>query len=154
EEEDFAPGIGGHDLTLGSGSFDGLVGTGFFVRWKRVFMTAAMQYTIRSEGDFTYQFANDWIWFGGPGVYLLIGHENSFSLQAVVSGESKGQDTIGGVATDDTAITAVYLGPQINFTWSTKLSVQVSADLPVSIATTGEQVVPDYRVRAAVTWRF
>src|SRR5438552_4860237 len=27
-EEDFAAGIGGHDLTLGSGSYDGLVGTG------------------------------------------------------------------------------------------------------------------------------
>jgi hypothetical protein len=154
QEEDFAPGIGGHDLTLGSGSFDGLVGTGFFARWKRLFMTAAMQYAIRSEGDFSYQFANDWIWFGGPGVYVLLGHENTLSLQAIVSGESKGQDTIAGVATDDTAITAVYLGPQINFTWSSKLSAQLSADLPVSIVTTGQQVVPNYRVRAAVTWRF
>jgi hypothetical protein len=154
DEPDFAPGIGGHDLTLGSGSFDGLVGTGFFARWQRLFMTGAMQYAIRSEGDFGYQFANDWIWFGGPGVYLLLGHENTLSLQVVVSGESKGQDTIGGVATDDTAITAVYLGPQINFTWSSKLSAQVGADLPVSIVTTGQQVVPDYRVRAAVTWRF
>jgi hypothetical protein len=154
QEEDFAPGIGGHDLTLGSGSFDGLVGTGFFARWKRLFMTGAMQYAIRSEGDFSYQFANDWIWFGGPGVYLLLGHENTLSLQAVVSGESKGQDTIAGVPTDDTAITAVYLGPQINFTWSSKLSAQVSADLPVSIVTTGQQIVPNYRVRAAITWRF
>ena len=33
-QEDFAPGIGGHDLALGSGSYDGLVGTGFFARWK------------------------------------------------------------------------------------------------------------------------
>jgi hypothetical protein len=153
-EPDFAPGIGGHDLTLGSGSFDGLVGTGFFARWQRLFLTGAMQYAIRSEGDFGYQFANDWIWFGGPGVYLLLGHENTLSLQVVVSGESKGQDTLGGVATDDTAITAVYLGPQINFTWSSKLSAQIGADLPVSIVTTGQQVVPDYRVRAAVTWRF
>jgi len=153
-EPDFAPGIGGHDLTLGSGSFDGLVGTGFFARWQRLFLTGAMQYAIRSEGDFGYQFANDWIWFGGPGVYLLLGHENTLSLQVVVSGESKGQDTVGGEATDDTAITAVYLGPQINFTWSSKLSAQIGADLPVSIVTTGQQVVPDYRVRAAVTWRF
>jgi len=28
-EPDFATGIGGHDLTLGSGSFDGVVGTAF-----------------------------------------------------------------------------------------------------------------------------
>ena len=151
--EDFAPGIGGHDLALGSGSFDGLVGTGLFARWKRLFLTGAMQYAARTEGDFGYQFANDWTWFGGPGVFLRLG-EHTLALQAVVSGESKGQDTIRGVPTDDTAITAVYLGPQVNFTWSSKLSAQIGADLPVSIVSTGPQIVPEYRVRAAVTWRF
>jgi hypothetical protein len=153
-EPDFSPGIGGHDLTLGSGSWDGLVGTGFFARWKRVFLAGAMQYAIRTEGAYGYQFANDWTWLGGAGVYLLLGHEHTLSLQAVVSGESKGQDTISGMAMDDTAVTIVYLGPQINYTWSSKLSAQVGVDLPVSIATTGEQLVPDYRVRAAITWRF
>jgi hypothetical protein len=151
---DFAPGIGGHDLTLGSGSYDGLVGTGFYARWKRLFLTGSMQYAIRTEGDFHYQFANDWTWLGGPGVYLLLGHEHTLSLQAVVSGESKGQDTIGGVATDDTALTSVFLGPQINYTWSSRLSVLVGADLPVSIVSSGEQVVPTWRIRAALTWRF
>jgi hypothetical protein len=154
EEEDFAPGIGGHDLTLGSGSVDGLIGTSLFARWHRLFLNAGVQYAIRTEGAFGYQFDNDWIWSGGPGVYLLLGHEHTLSLQAVVSGESKGQDTIKGVALDDTAITAVYLGPQLNFTWSSSLSLMVGADLPVSITTTGQQVVPDYRVRAAITWRF
>jgi hypothetical protein len=153
-EPDFAPGIGGHDLTLGSGSFDGLVGTGFFARWKRVFLTGAMQYAIRTEGAYGYQFANDWTWSGGPGVYLLLGDKHTLSLQAVVSGESKGQDMIAGTATDDTAVTIVYLGPQLNYTWSSKLSAQAAVDFPVSVAASGEQVVPDYRVRAAVTWRF
>ena len=151
---DFSPGIGGHDLTLGSGSYDGLVGTGFYMRWKRVFLAGAMQYAIRTEGDYGYQFANDWTWFGGPGVYLLLGNEHTLSVQAVVSGETKGQDTVNGMATDDTAVTIVYLGPQINYTWSSKLSAQIAVDLPVSVAATGEQLVPDYRVRAAVTWRF
>ena len=153
-EPDFAPGIGGHDLTLGSGSFDGLLGTGFYARWKRVFVTGSMQYAARSEGDFGYQFANHWTWTGGPGVYLLLGHKHTLALQAVVSGESKGQDTVNGVAMDDTAVTSVFLGPQISYTWSSKLSAQVGADLPVSIVSSGEQLVPDYRVRAAVTWRF
>jgi hypothetical protein len=154
EEADFAAGIGGHDLALGSGSFDGLLGTGFYTRWKRLFLTGAMQYAIRTEGDFGYQYANDWTWAGGPGIYLALGHHSTFSLQAAVSGESKGEDTVQGVATEDTAITIVYLGPQLNFTWWSSLSAQVGADLPVSIVSTGEQIVPDYRVRAAVTWRF
>jgi hypothetical protein len=153
-EPDFAAGIGGHDLTLGSGSYDGLVGTGFFANWKRLFLTGAMQYAIRSEGDFGYQYANDWIWYGGPGGYLLLGDKSTLSLQAVVSGESKGADTINGVPTDDTAVTSVYLGPQLTYTWSGRLSAQLAADLPVSIASTGQQIVPDYRIRAAFTWRF
>ena len=153
-QEDFAPGIGGHDLALGSGSFDGLVGTGFLARWNRLFLTGTMQYALRTEGDSGYQCANDWIWFGGPGVYLMLGESHTLSLQAIVSGESKGQDTVRGVPTEDTAITAVYLGPQVSFTWSSKLSAQVGADLPVSTVTTGQQVVPDFRVRAAFTWRF
>ena len=154
DQPDFAPGIGGHDLTLGSGSYDGLLGTGFYARWKRLFVTGAMQYAVRSEGAYGYQFANDWTWFGGPGVYLLLGHEHTLALQAVVSGESKGQDTMNGMTMDDTAVTSVFLGPQISYTWSSRLSAMVGADLPVSIVSSGEQLVPTYRVRAAVTWRF
>lgn len=151
---DFASGIGGHDLALGSGSFDGLVGTGIFTRWKRLFLTANIQYAIRSEGRFGYQFANDLTWNGGPGIYVVLGHQYTFALQGIVSGETKGQDTVDGVATGDTEETIVYLGPQINFTWSNKLSAQVGADLPVSICSTGNQLVPEYRIHAAVTWRF
>ena len=153
-EPDFATGIGGHDLTLGSGSYDGLVGTGVFGRWKRLFLTANMQYTVRSEGSFDYQAANDLSWSGGPGVYLVLGHACTVAAQCVISGETKGQDTVKGVPTDDTAETIVYVGPQINVTWSSRLSAQAGADLPVSIQSTGDQLVPDYRVHTAVTWRF
>src|SRR5436309_479918 len=52
-------GIHGHDLTLGSGSYDGIVGTMFFVRQQRFFFTARAQYAIRTRGDFGYQFADD-----------------------------------------------------------------------------------------------
>jgi hypothetical protein len=113
-----------------------------------------MQYAVRSQGAYGYQFANDWTWFGGPGMYLLLGDKHTLALQAVVSGETKGQDTRNGGATDDTAVTSVFLGPQIIYTWSSRLSVMAGADLPVSIVSSGEQLVPDYRVRAAVTWRF
>jgi hypothetical protein len=151
---EFAPGIGGHDLTLGSGSYDGLLGTGFFARWKRVFVAGGMQYAVRTEGAYQYQFANDWTWLGGPGVYLVLSEEHTLALQAVVTGETKGEDTLGGMPMDDTAVTSVFLGPQINYTWSSRLSAQVGADFPVSVVSSGEQVVPTYRIRAAVTWRF
>jgi hypothetical protein len=153
-KEDFAAGIGGHDLALGSGSVDGVIGTDVMMRWKKMFATAGTQYSIRSEGSFGYQFANELNWTGGPGVYLALKDDYTVSLQAIVSGEYKKEDTIHGVATNDTATTSVFLGPQVNFTWGSELSAQVGADLPVSIRSSGDQIVPTYRIHAAVTWRF
>ncbi len=149
-----ASGIGGHDLALGSGSVDGVVGTGLSVRWKRLFLNGGVQYAARTEGDFGHQYANDLTWAGGPGVYVALNHDYTLSLQAIVAGETKGKDTFNGVPDGDSAETIVYLGPQINFTWRSKLSAQVGADLPVSIDNSGLQVVPDYRVHCAFTWRF
>ena len=147
-------GIAGHDLALGSGSFDGIIGTGVSVRWKRSFLTANTQYAIRTKGDFNHQYANDLTWSGGPGVYLVLKDKYTISLQAVISGEYKGKDSFGGVPDGDSAGTIVYVGPQINFTWSDRLALSLGADLPVSIYNSGLQTVPDYRVRAAFNWRF
>ena len=151
---DFAAGIGGHDLTLGSGSYDGLVGTDIFARWRKIFLTSGIQYAIRSTGSFDYRFANDFSWSVGPGVYLLLEDDYTLSFQALASGETKGEDTIGGVPTDDTAERSFYLGPYLSFTWGSQLSAQLGADLPLSIVSTGDQIVPSFRVHAVFTWRF
>ena len=147
-------GIHGHDLALGSGSYDGLVGTGIYARYRRGFFNASVQYSIRSEGDFNYRYANDLTWSGGPGVYLVLEESWTASLQFVISGEDKGLDEFAGEKAADTGITSVYLGPQLNVTWSDKLSAQVGVDLPVLLNNTALQAVPDYRVRAAFTYRF
>jgi hypothetical protein len=147
-------GIGGHDLALGSGSYDGLVGTSVFARWRRLFGAMNVQYAIRSEGDFEHRYANDLTWFGGPGVYLALRHNYTLSLELIVSGETKGKDTFAGVPDEDSAETLVYLGPQINFTWGSRLSTLVGADLPVYRGNSGTQVMPNYRIRGALTWRF
>jgi len=147
-------GIHGHDLTLGSGSYDGIVGTGVFLRSRRAFLAANAQYAIRSQGDFGYHFADDLTWAGGPGVFLLLEDKYTAALQLNVSGEHKDRDTFRGVKAGDTGVTAVYLGPQITFTWSEKLSAEVGVDLPVSMDNTALQAVPDYRIRAGLTWHF
>jgi hypothetical protein len=147
-------GIHGHDLTLGSGSFDGIIGTGVFGRWRRWFASASVQYAIRSEGDFEYRFANDLTWWGGPGYILLLKDQCTLSLQAVISGEYKGKDTFQGEKAEDTGVTSVYVGPQLNLTWSEHVSAWLAADLPISINNTSLQTVPDYRIRAGLTWHF
>jgi hypothetical protein len=152
-DSELPEGIGGHDLALGSGSFDGVVGTGLYARWKKSFLTANVQYAIRTEGDFQHQYANDITWSAGPGAFLILNHKYTLTLQAVVSGEKKGKDTFAGEPDDDSAESLVFAGPQINFTWKSKLSAQLGADFPVSMGNSGLQVMPDYRIRAALTWR-
>jgi len=147
-------GIHGHDLTLGTGSYDGILGSGVYARWRRGFVAATVQYAIRSEGDFKYQFADDLTWTFAPGYYLALAHRYTLALQAVVSGEYKDTDTFRGESASDTGITAVYLGPQLSFTWESRLSAQLAVDFPMLLDNTALQTVPDYRIRGGLTWHF
>jgi hypothetical protein len=147
-------GVHGHDLALGSGSVDGVVGGSLYWSFDRFFLTAAIQYAVRREGAFEYQFANDLTWVGGPGWYPLLTHDYTLGIQAVFSGETKGKDTQAGRTLDDTAITALYLGPGIRFTWGTQLSAELTGDLPFVQNNTSLQIVPNYRVRGGIVWRF
>jgi hypothetical protein len=147
-------GIHGHDLALGSGSYDGIVGGGVLGRWKRLFANAQVQYAIRSTGDLGYHYANDLTWNGGPGLFLWFHRDGELALQCNVSGETKGKDRFRGEAAEDTAVTIVYIGPEITFAWKEKLRCECGADLPVVRENSALQIVPDYRLRAAATWRF
>ncbi|MBI5774398.1 MAG: hypothetical protein HZA89_11725 [Verrucomicrobia bacterium] len=146
--------IHGHDLALGSGSVDGLLGTSIYARWERLFFAAGTQFAWRSKGRFDYKFANDLMWSGGPGALLVPGDDFTLALQANISGETKGQDTFMGARAEDSGVTTVYAGPQVSVTWKEKFSAEVGVDLPVSLRNTALQIVPDYRIRAALTWRF
>ncbi len=154
EEHGEASGVHGHDLALGSGSVDGVIGGQVFASWRQLFFTAGMQYAIRTEGKFDYRYANDLTWNGGPGVFAIATQEYTLALQAVVAGEHKGEDELDGQELDDTAITAVYLGPGITFTWKDALGVDVTADLPILQDNSGVQLVPDFRLRGGMTWHF
>jgi hypothetical protein len=147
-------GVHGHDLALGSGSVDGVIGGQLFASWRQLFLTAGVQYAIRTEGRFDYRYANDLTWNGGPGVFAAATQEYTLALQAVVSGEHKGEDELDGKELGDSAITAVYLGPGITFTWTDALGIDVTADLPILQDNSGVQLVPDFRLRGGVTWHF
>lgn len=146
-------GIHGHDLTLGTGSWDGLFGVQTSVHYRRAFAQTDIQFTLRGDGAHQYHFANDLTWSGGPGVYLLQTQRALIGLQTVVSGEYKDVDRFRGKVAEDTGITSVFLGPRVVASFG-KVSAEVELDLPVSIDNTSIQVVPDYRIRAAVALRF
>ncbi len=146
-------GIHGHDLTLGTGSYDGIFGGQGSLRYKSLFFQADMQFTLRGDGLHQYDFANDLSWSGGPGYYLIRRPDLIVGVQFVVSGEHKDVDRFRGEPAEDTGITSVYIGPRVVASFN-KFSAELGADLPVSIDNTALQVVPDYRIRAGVSVHF
>ncbi len=152
-------GIHGHDLALGSGSVDGIIGARFFTTWKRLYASGFVQYFLRTQGRFNYRYANELLWRFAPGAYLALDESAlrrgyTLALSAQLNGETKGQDRISGALLDDTAVTALYLGPALLFTWGESLQASLGGELPVLQKNTAVQIMPDYRIRAALTWRF
>jgi opacity protein-like surface antigen len=158
-EEESTPGapesgIHGHDLALGSGSYDGIIGTAFFGSWQRIIVSGGLTYTIRTRGDYNYEFANDLHWNIKPGAYLWLTHANGLELHLAVSGEFKGKDNLAGVKALDTGMTSIFIGPGLNYTWHEHLNAEFGTEFPVVRNNTALQLVPDNRIKAALTWRF
>jgi len=149
-----ASGVHGHDLALGTGSLDFLFGASGVWTWERLFVDARVDYAVRTEGKFDYRFANDLTWAAGPGAFALLDDRHTLAVSLLVSGETKGNDEQAGVTIEDTAITALYLGPRLAFTQGSKFSADLSLELPVIQNTSSLQIVADYRLRGGLVWRF
>lgn len=145
---------GGRALAFGSGSYDYITGVNFLTRYDRTLLLGTAQYTIRTEGDFGYEFADDFLWTASAGQYLALGHDYSWALLASLSGEFKGKDDLNGelVAGSDTS--NLYLGPTTFFTYGEALGAEITIDFRVTGEDPGASVVPDMRVRAALSYRF
>jgi hypothetical protein len=146
-------GIHGHDLTLGTGSYDAIIGGQTSVRYKSFFFQADAQFTWRGGGDHDYHFANDISWSGGPGFYFVRTPQTIVGLQCAVSGEHKDTDRLHGEPAEDTGITSVFLGPRVLLSHN-KLTAELAVEIPVMIDNTALQAVPDYRLRGSFGIRF
>jgi hypothetical protein len=146
-------GIHGHDLTLGSGSYDAVMGGQTALRYKSFFFLAETQFSVRGAGAHQYHFANDISWSGGPGYYFVRSRRAIVGLQCACSGEHKGLDRFQGQPAEDTGITSIFLGPRLVGSFG-KISGELAVELPVSIDNTALQVVPDYRIHGSLAIRF
>ena len=153
-EQELPSGIHGHDLALGSGSVDGLIGTMIYASRGPFFGEAAVHYSMRTEGRIGYRFANDVLWSVKPGFFLFQHNDAIAGLKLALSGEAKGKDTFQGEKANDTGITSLFIGPEASFSWRRNLDASFGADFPVVQRNTSFQAVPDHRFRAAVVWRF
>ena len=149
-----ADGVHEHDLSLGSGSYDGVFGLTTNLRWKQWFINNQTQYYLRTEAR-GYQFGDLFIVSGGPGGYVPLGEQSTLSLQANGFYERNARDKILGQVFDQTGMTAWYLGPLINVTWGEHFSANAGFDWRLRVFNQhGLQTVPDYRVHGGITWRF
>jgi hypothetical protein len=146
-------GIHGHDLTLGTGSYDGIFGGQAALRWTNWFLESNLEFTLRGDGAHDYHFANDLAWGGGAGYYVFRRPDCVVGLELLTTGETKDVDRFRGAPAEDTGMTEEYLGPRIVASygrWSAEFDVQI----PVLIDNTALQAVPDYRLHAGISFRF
>ncbi len=147
-------GIHGHDLALGSGSTDFVVGTSAFARTGRWFGSGDVQYAIRRRGDFDYRFGNDLQWTLSAGRYLVLEHGRTVSLQLNLAGEDKDYDDVAGMKADDTHARMLFLGPQLGFTFGPRWSLELRAETPVDVDNSAIQTTAGWRARAALVAAF
>jgi hypothetical protein len=143
-----------HDLALGSGSYDGIFGLTANGRWRRLFFNSQIQYYLRTEGESDFKYGNELMISGGPGAFLWLTEEHTFSLQANAVYDTMARDEILGRKSNRTGQTGWYLGPLLNFTWSERFSANAGIDVPLRIENNGFQSVPDYKIHGGVSWRF
>jgi hypothetical protein len=146
-------GIHGHDLTLGTGSYDGIFGGQASVRWKNFFFESSVQFTLRGSGAHDYDFANDLSWDAGPGYYFVRRPDCAIGLELRTNGETKDTDRFRGAPAEDTGMTEEYLGPRIVASYG-RWSGEFAVEIPVLIDNTALQAVPDYRLKAGIAFRF
>lgn len=147
-------GIHGHDLALGSGSTDFVAGTSAFYRSGRWYGSGDLQYAIRRTGDFDYRFGNDLQWTLSAGRYLVLEHDRTVSLQVNLSGEDKDYDELAGAKLDDTHSRVLFVGPQVDFTFGPRASLELRAEAPIDTENSAIQTTASWRLRAALVTRF
>ena len=146
--------VGGDDLALGSGSTDVLFGVNFQLGNDRAYFDGDLQYVLRNEGDFDFEYGDEIAWHVGPGYRLLLKHDFSLSLRARLSGESKADDRVLSETIAGSSHDRVFLGPEIAMTFGNSVGANFAVDIPIERESSQEGVEADYRFQGHVSYWF
>jgi hypothetical protein len=94
------------------------------------------------------------LWTAAPGYLFLLGEDESFTVSAVLSGEDKGNDRLNGAALSKTSAHNLYLGPELFYSMTSRVSLQLAMDFPISLDVGGAAVKPETRSRLALSFSF
>ena len=123
-------GIHGHDLTLGTGSYDWVLGGQSrcvirIVSHKLILnLRSAVMARISIGSPTTSPGAGD------PGYYFVRSKRKIVGCQCVVSDEHKDVDRFRGHEAEDTGITSVFLGPRVVAAFG-QVNGEISAEFPI-----------------------
>lgn len=144
----------GQVLSEGSGSFDYIFGASFWFRRSRLLLPSYAQYTLRSEGDFDYRFADDLIVNFSPGYLFYLEQSKGFALHLSATFENKGSDRQNARSVSDTAFSDFYLGPQLTAFMDRNWTADLGVDWALSSSAHEGRTEPDYRLRAGLNYRW
>ena len=147
-------GVHQHEISPGSGSFDGIFGVTLNTRWQRFFFNSQVQYYLRTEGEDTFEYGDELMVSGGPGVYALLNDSFTLSFQALAVYDTLARAELLGRKSDSTGMTAWYMGPLMTVTWGERFSANAGGDIPLRIVNNGFQNVPNFRFHAGFSYRF
>ncbi len=148
-----ASAVGGHDLALGFGAWDPIVGLAGGGRHGRWFAACQGTWSLNTEGAYRYRVAPELAADLGVG-YAVLDERWRVTVQGNLTIESKGQDTVAGHPTDDTENHDLFAGPEVAAVVDRRVQAHAGFDLPVIERNSATQLVPTWRLRGGVDWRF
>lgn len=146
--------VAGDDLTIGSGSTDGLIGSTFYAGSDRYFFSGNILYALRTEGTDNFEFGDEISWIAGPGVYFFTDHEDTLSLQLRFSGDAKQNDKHNEREITGSSHDRVYLGPELAYTSGGRWQGSFGVDIPIKRESTNQGLEPEYRINIQTSYWF
>jgi hypothetical protein len=144
----------GRNLVFGTGSVDFIMGLGTFATYEKFLFLGTLQYTAKTEGDYDYKFADDFLWSAGSGYYLSIEDKHTLALAAILSGEQKSKDSIGSELVQGSQFSNLFLGPSLLITLQNRLGAELGFDFRVTGEDVDSVVVPEWRLKAQLSYNF
>jgi hypothetical protein len=138
------------EMTLGSGSWDVLVGAAGHAVTGPLTWQAEVAYHLNQEGDHDYEFGDELTWRAGPFVALCQGAQ----LGVQASGNHRDRDERDGREVDVSGSDWVFLGPALNVQATGGWFGGLTVDLPVEREVNKQQMAPEWRGRLSVAKKF
>lgn len=146
-------GAGSQEPTLGSGSYDYIFGGYGLLRYERFVAFSDLQYSIRTEGDYDYQFGNDLLTNFSPGYYIYLEHDWAVAGLVSFSGEFKDKDQIESSDVAGSGVSNLYLGPALIASFGDRLAGELRYEFRITDEDAGASVVPEAKIRASLGYR-